>query len=184
MFQDFKKNEEKTDVAQEGLDSDLENQPKGETSEASVAQEIEPKSDVQDEQSEWEKKYTYLYAEFENFKKHVFKEKAQQRKYGHQAFAKELLNALDSLEKSKEVTKDKTFRRGIDLILKQFHQAFEKFGVVKIKSINQKFDADIHESLSTVPSETPGIVVNEIRSGYKIYDFVLRPSQVVVGSEK
>ena len=155
--------------------------PQPQSSKKPPASEADTSSKHEEEALAWKKDYMYLSAEFENYKKQVFKERAHAREYAHQHLAYDILGCLDSLEKSRSLSQDENFQKGMDLILKQFLTTLEKFNVTRIKTEGASFDPELHEALSSLPSDRPGLIVEELRAGYKIHDLVLRPSQVIVG---
>lgn len=127
-----------------------------------------------------------LGAEFDNYKKRMEKEKADHIKYGNERFAKELLPALDSLERAVAHAADDTDAKvivdGITLIFNQLKKCLESFEIRHIKAVGEKFDPNLHEAVSQVESEDhdEGVVMAEVQKGYMIRDRLLRPSCVVV----
>lgn len=135
-------------------------------------------------------KWLYLYADFENYKKRIFKEKAEFAKYGQENLAREILEGVDTLEKALShapgFEAHKGFEEGIKLTLKQFLSALEKFGIIPIQSMGEKFDPVFHEAVSEEEKEDveSGTVIEEVQKGYKLHDRILRVARVVVAKNK
>ena len=124
-------------------------------------------------------------AEFDNYKKRNAKEKDML--YGSILgdIVNSLLPVLDNLEKAANAqTADESYKQGIDLVLKQFIEMLESFGVKQIESVGKEFDPELHEAVSMVQDENLGekIIKEEFRKGYKIGDKVIRHAMVVVAN--
>ena len=139
--------------------------------------------------SECEDKYLREYAEFDNIKKRMEKEKFQAIGYAHEQFARDLLTVIDSLDNASasvdggEAT-DEMFtqlKEGIDLTLSQFSKVFEKHGI-ELVSVDNGFDPNFHEAVMKVDSEKhdEGEVVQVLQKGYKIKDRLLRSAMVSI----
>ena len=125
-------------------------------------------------------------AEMENFKKRKNQETENVRKYSIEAFAKELLPILDCLEMActQDNTNDnnKKLLEGVQLTQKQFYTVLDKFGVSPIKTENEKFDPNIHQSIGQEANSDvePETIIKEMQKGYMLQDRVLRPSLVII----
>jgi len=142
---------------------------------------------------EKEQKYLYLYAEFENFKKRVIKERQDLMKFGWENVARELLEVVDNLERALEhmpkTETAKTLEQGLHMVLNQFRAALEKQGVQRIETVSETgskdFDPNLHEAVAHVPSELPeGKIVREETRGYTLHGRLLRPARVVISGGK
>ncbi len=135
-----------------------------------------------------DQKYLYLYAEFENFKKRSIKERSELIKYGTEPLAREILDVIDNLERAiSHMPKDtdKTLGEGLHMVLNQFRAILQKQGIEHIKSVEQSFDPNFHEAISSEQSDHPeGTVVKEHMRGYTIHGRLLRPARVVVSGGK
>ena len=139
-------------------------------------------------------KWLYLYADFENFKKRVHKEKLDLLKYGNEGLAYELLEVMDSLEKALSHANEKNgpkklgegLEEGIRLTMKQFLSVLEKFGIKPIQSMGVKFDPKFHDAVGEEEKEgqEPGTVVSETQKGYVIHERLLRAARVIVAKKK
>lgn len=130
-------------------------------------------------------KYLRLYAEFDNYRKRVNKEKEDLTRYGNESLLYELLPAIDNLELAlKHASCDpKTgVVEGVEITLKELQRTLEKFGLVRIESLGKKFDPSVHHAMVQVEREDmeDRMVAEELRAGYLLYDKVLRPSLVAV----
>ena len=126
-----------------------------------------------------------IMAEFENYKKRNSKEKDMLYNSLLSDIVAAFLPVIDNLEKAISAkTKDENLRQGIELVVKQIHDIFTKFGVETIETVGKPFDPEIHEAVSSVQDETLGekIVKEEFRKGYKIGAKVIRHAMVVVAN--
>ena len=154
---------------------------KAESKKAKKEQEIVPKS----EYDELDDRYKRILAEFENFKKRSAKER--ESLYGSilSDVVAGMLPILDNLENAAKVeTKDEEYKKGIELVLKQFQDTLKLKGVEEIKTVGETFDPELHEAVSSVQDDTKGEkeIVQEYRKGYKIGTKVIRHSMVVVAN--
>ena len=145
---------------------------------------------------ELEEKIVRLYAEMENQRRRYDKEKDEAFEYGGFSFAKEALNLLDNLERSKEsLNNDETIKdqdilkkviSHLDIIYKDMLSIFKKNNIEPIKSIDQKLDPNLHQAMMEIEddSKEPGIIVQEIQKGFLMKDRLLRPSLVGVSKKE
>ena len=156
-----------------------------------TAQEISPEEKIK----ELEDKVIRTFAEMENQRRRFEKEKEDAFEYGGYAFAKEALNLIDNLERSKlvlqsdEALKDtealKKTLEHLDIINKDLISIFTKNNIKPIDSINKKLDPNFHQAMMEVEddSKEPGTIVQEIQKGFMIKDRLLRPSLVAVSKK-
>ena len=124
-------------------------------------------------------------AEFDNYKKRSSKEKDGLYNSLVGDIVSNFLPIIDNLEKAVEAeTKDEEYRKGIELVLKQFKDVLLARGVTEIETVGKTFDPEVHEAVSSVQDEKKGEkeIVQEYRKGYKIGDRVIRHSMVVVAN--
>jgi molecular chaperone GrpE len=124
-----------------------------------------------------------LQAEFDNFRKRQSKENQDFRDYALTNVIRDLLPILDSLDRALQTQPEgEEFRKGVELIDKQFHDALAKLGVEPIEAKGQPFDPNLHQAIQMV--ESPDVeadhVVDELQRGYRIKDRLLRPAMVTV----
>jgi molecular chaperone GrpE len=133
-------------------------------------------------------KYLRLYAEFENYKKRVNKDKEELVKFANESMLYELLPAIDSLELALKHSSDDPntgLVQGVEMTLKELHRTLEKFGLSKIDSEGKEFDPSVHHAMMNVEREDMDekMVAEELRSGYRYHDKLLRPSLVAVSAK-
>ena len=141
-------------------------------------------------------KLARTFAEMENQRRRFEKERDDAYEYGGYSFAKEALNLLDNLERSKvalendEKLKDtdalKKIVDHLDIINDDMLSIFKKNNIEPIKSINEKLDPNLHQAMMEVEDDTkdPGTIVQEIQKGFMMKDRLLRPSLVGVSKKK
>ena len=141
-------------------------------------------------------KLARTFAEMENQRRRFEKEKEDAYEYGGFAFAREALNLLDNLERSKlslendEVLKNtdalKKVSEHLEIINKDMLSILKKNNIEPIKSINEKLDPNLHQAMMEIEDESkePGTIVQEIQKGFMMKDRLLRPSLVGVSKKK
>ena len=135
-----------------------------------------------------EDKYLRLFAEFDNYRKRTNTEKDELNKYACGKLIENMLPVLDSFCQSESAFNQNQqnvdldgLKKGFSLVHRQLEDVLQKFGVKKIEATGQIFDPKFHEAVMEKESELPAhTVVEELRSGYTIYEKVLRPTMVVV----
>ena len=144
---------------------------------------------------ELEDKLTRTFAEMENQRRRFEKEKDEAFEYGGFTFAKEALNLIDNLERSKQILlhdeslKDsealKKTLEHFDIINKDLMSVFSKNNIKPIESINKKLDPNFHQAMMEIEDGTkePGTIIQEIQKGFTIKERLLRPSLVGVSKK-
>mgnify|MGYP003330301262 CR=1 FL=1 len=150
---------------------------------------------LEDKLRETEDKLTRSYAELENQRRRYEKEKDEAFEYGGFSFAKEALNLLDNLDRSKiSLSNDEKLKNSdslkiitehLDIIQKDMISIFKKNNIEKIESINKKLDPNFHQAMIEVEDDTKesGTIVQEIQKGFMMKDRLLRPSLVAVSKK-
>ena len=136
-----------------------------------------------EEYDELDDRYKRILAEFENFKKRSGKEREGLYNSILSDVVEVILPVLDNLENAAKVeTKDEEYKKGVELVLKQFRDVLSSKGIEEIKTVGETFDPELHEAVSSIQDETKASqeIVQEYRKGYKIGSKVLRHSMVVV----
>ena len=158
--------------------------------------EEEKKLSLEEEIDSLKDKLTRTFAEMENQRRRFEKEKEDAFEYGGFAFARESLNLLDNLERSKlslendeKLINTETLKKvteHLDIINKDILSIFKKNNIEPIKSINNKLDPNLHQAMMEIEDETkePGTIVQEIQKGFMMKDRLLRPSLVGVSKKK
>jgi molecular chaperone GrpE len=144
---------------------------------------------------ELEDKLVRTFAEMENQRRRYEKERDDAFNYGGFNFAKETLNLLDNLERSKESLENdeklkntEILKKTVDhlnIIYSDMVSIFKKNGIEEIKSIDQKLDPNLHQAMLEIEdnNKEPGTVVQEIQKGFMMKDRLLRPSLVAVSKK-
>ena len=134
-------------------------------------------------------------AEMENQRRRFEKEKEDAFEYGGFAFAREALNLIDNLERSKiSLENDNSLKNTealkkilehLDIINKDMISILKKNNIEPIKSINEKLDSNLHQTMMEIEddSKEPGTIVQEIQKGFLMKDRLLRPSLVGVSKK-
>ena len=194
-------------MEKEELQNEIKQNSEGESSEQNsekkISQETEKKGQNEEKQitpdeeiADLKDKVARTFAEMENQRRRFEKEKDEAFEYGGFSFARETLNLLDNLERSKqtlendETIKDKdTLKKlidHIDIINKDMISIFKKNNIEPIKAINEKLDPNLHQAMMEVEDDTKdqGTIVQEIQKGFMMKDRLLRPSLVGVSKKK
>ena len=146
------------------------------------------KEELQKKQEELEEltdRYKRVMAEFENYKKRSSKERETLYNSILGDIVEVFLPIVDNLENALKVeTQDAEYKKGIELVLKQFKDVLKTKGVEEIPAIGETFDPSLHEAVSSVqdPDKNAQEIVQEYRKGYKIGNRVIRHSMVVVAN--
>ena len=145
--------------------------------------------------AELEDKVARTFAEMENQRRRFEKEKEDAFEYGGYSFAKEALNLIDNLDRSKNVLENddklkntealKKTLEHLDIIKKDLISIFEKNNIKPIDCLNQKLDPNFHQAMMEIEDETkePGTIIQEIQKGFTLKDRLLRPSLVGVSKK-
>ena len=161
-----------------------------------VENEKEVKLSPEEELEALKDKLARTFAEMENQRRRFEKEKDDAYEYGGYSFAKEALNLLDNLERSKVALENdeklkntdalKKITGHLDIINNDMLSIFKKNNIEPIKSINEKLDPNLHQAMMEVEDDTkePGTIVQEIQRGFMMKDRLLRPSLVGVARKK
>jgi molecular chaperone GrpE len=137
-------------------------------------------------------------ADFENYRKRVARENSEALARGKAELARELLPALDNLERALEAGDDARARdsatrlmevhqalvKGVAMVREELNNRLEGAGVESFDPTGEKFDPQLHEALSTKPEEgtESGVVLETVEKGYRLNGQVLRPARVVVSA--
>ncbi len=129
--------------------------------------------------------WMYAKAEGENIRRRAAEDIDKARKFAVEKFASELLAVKDSLDAALLVENAslESYKNGIDLTLKQFANVFEKFNLVEVNPVGEKFDPHQHQAISMIPSDAePNTVLQVLQKGYALNGRVLRPAMVMVAA--
>ena len=181
--------EKENSKPEENFDSEskpeVEQEPKEENKELNPVEKI----------AELEDKLARTFAEMENQRRRFEKEKEDAFEYGGYSFAKEALNLIDNLDRSRHVLENddklketdalKKTLEHLDIIKKDLISIFEKNNIKPIDSLNKKLDPNFHQAMMEIEDDTkePGTIIQEIQKGFTIKDRLLRPSLVGVSKK-
>ena len=144
---------------------------------------------------ELEDKVARTFAEMENQRRRFEKEREDAFNYGGFAFAKETLNLIDNLERSKQILKsDEALKNSdalkktlehFDIIIKDMVSILSKNGITPLDSIGKKLDPNFHQAMMEITDDLkePGTIIKEIQKGFMMKDRLLRPSLVGVSKK-
>ncbi len=161
------------------------------TDKTSENKDFEPEDKIKD----LEDKLARAYAEIENQRRRFEKEKDEAFDYGGFSLARETLNLIDNLERSKlalendeKLKNSDALKKTVDhlnVIQKDMISILKKNNIEEIKSIDQKLDPNLHQAMMEVEDDNkePGTVVQEIQKGFMMKDRLLRPSLVAVSKK-
>jgi len=180
---------------QETVDTNenLDNQSQQETNK-DLKEEIKEPS-LEEKITELEDKVARTFAEMENQRRRFEKEKDDAFEYGGYNLAKEALNLIDNLDRSKHVLENDDKLKGtealnktlehLNIIKKDLISIFEKNNIKQIDCLNKKLDPNFHQAMIEVEDDTkePGTIIQEIQKGFTIKDRLLRPSLVGVSKK-
>ena len=179
-----KKKAEKSDIEKKDKEENTTNNEK--------EKELTPEEKIID----LEDKLSRAYAEMENQRRRYEKEKDDAFEYGGFSFAREALNLLDNLDRSKiSLSNDEKLKNSdslkkitehLDIIQKDMISIFKKNSIEPISSIDKKMDPNFHQAMMEIEDDNkePGTIVKEIQKGFMMKDRLLRPSLVAVSKRR
>lgn len=127
-------------------------------------------------------------ADLENARRRARQDVENAHKYGVERFVQELLPVKDSLEMGLAAASNSdndsaaSLKEGVELTLKMFDSALEKFSVKTVDPVGEAFDPALHQAMTTQESaeHEPNIVIAVMQKGYQLHDRLIRPAMVVV----
>ena len=202
--EETKKNKDKSTIEEAELntqsikdnDADQEIEDKNEDKNIEPDKQEKEKLTPEEELETLKDKLARTFAEMENQRRRIEREKEDAYEYGGYSFAKEALNLLDNLarsktalendEKLKETDALKKIIEHLDIINNDMLSIFKKNNIEPIKSIGEKLDPNLHQAMMEVEDDAkePGTIVQEIQKGFTMKDRLLRPSLVGVSKKK
>ncbi len=137
--------------------------------------------------SEMEDKFLRAQAEIANMRTRFQKERESLAKYRSQDLAKNLLPAVDNLERAlqSEVSDEQgaNLKKGIEMVLESLVHALKEAGIEEIPAVGTPFDPNLHQAVQTIPAEgeqKADEIIQVLQKGYKLHERVLRPTMVIV----
>ena len=163
--------EHETEV-EAGLESSVEEKLQGEI------------DDLKAEVDRLKNAYAKAYADTENVKRRLQTEADTNKKYRIQSFAKEILPAIDNLERALAASdeSESQLKKGVEMIYNQLIKSLKDEGVEEIDCLNKKFDPNFEQSIMIEKKEgvEPGVVIEVLQKGYMLKDRVLRAAMVKI----
>ena len=192
----MEKEENKTTVDNEDIKKNLGDDKNDKSENSNLDKDDEKKEKSTEERIiELEDKLARTFAEMENQRRRFEKEKIDAFEYGGYTFAKEALNLVDNLERSKNILENdeklkntealKKTLDHFDIIYKDVISIFSKNNITPIESINKKLDPNLHQAMMEIEDDNkePGTIIQEIQKGFMLKDRLLRPSLVGVAKK-
>ncbi len=161
----------------------------------SEEKEVKKQQTPEEKIKDLEDKVTRIYADMENQRRRYEKEKEEAFEYGGFSFARESLNLIDNLERSKVALQNdnelkntealKKIIEHLEIINKDMLSILKKNNIEVIKSIKEKLDPNFHQAMMEVEDDAkdPGTIVQEIQKGFMMKDRLLRPALVCVSKK-
>ena len=180
--EEIKETEAKEGIQEEQSDLVEENQE---------VKEVTPEEKIK----ELEDKVARAFAEMENQRRRFEKEREDAFNYGGFAFAKETLNLIDNLERSKQILKSDEILKNsealkktlehFDIINKDMVSILSKNGIIPVDSVGKKLDPNLHQAMMEIDDDQkePGTIIQEIQKGFMMKERLLRPSLVGVSKK-
>ncbi|MDW4541621.1 nucleotide exchange factor GrpE [Staphylococcus saprophyticus] len=174
-------NDETTETSQDNLQEDDSQE---------IAEDVDPKDEeiqqLKKDVQENEEKYLRLYAEFENYKRRIQKENQTMKAYKAQDVLNDILPTIDNIERALQIDGEdeqfKSLKKGVEMVHESLLNALKNNGLEKIETEGQQFDPNVHQAVvkDDNPDFESGQITQELQSGYKLKERVLRPSMVKV----
>lgn len=129
-----------------------------------------------------------LQADFDNFRKRTIRDREEMARRAAERLIQDLIPIVDHFELGLEAARQNHIKHsvieGFEGILKQFRSNLDKAGVSPIETKGQPFDPNLHEAVAHLPSQEhpDGSIIEETRKGYKLGNYILRASQVIVST--
>lgn len=128
-------------------------------------------------------------ADFENYQKRLQRDRQEERRFAHAGLARDLLPALDNLERAtaaaKQAGETGPLVQGVAMVQSQLLDVFKRHGIIPIEALGRPFDPNLHQAVmqQAAPEQPPNTVLQVLEQGYMIHDRVLRPASVVVSKQ-
>lgn len=145
-------------------------------------EQTQQQEDYEQKYNELKNEYLRVFADFENSKKRLEKDKTQALEYAYEKFAKDLLPTLDALDNAKEASKDnEAILEGIHLITDSLLKTLAKYGIEEIPT-DGDFDPNLHDCIMQMPNTEleDGKIAQVMQKGYKYKERTLRPAMVAI----
>lgn len=154
-------------------------------SEETAAPEQSAEEPLQKELDEQKEQYMRVLAEYANYKRRTEQEKTDIGRFAKADLLETLLPILDNLDRACQAPDGPEYRQGVEMIVRQLHDTFEKIGVTEINPLNEPFDPELHNAIQREDAEDgvePDTVTQVFQNGYKFGDRLIRPAIVKVAN--
>jgi len=190
-------NDTQSDASENNKTEDIKTEELNNDTQSDASENNEKKREITPEEKilELEDKLARAFAEMENQRRRFEKEREDAFNYGGFAFAKETLNLIDNLERSKQILEgDEVLKNSealkktlehFDIINKDMVSILSKNGITPLDSIGKKLDPNFHQAMMEIDDDQkePGTIIQEIQKGFMMKDRLLRPSLVGVSKK-
>jgi molecular chaperone GrpE len=166
--------------------NETEAEREGREAEELIERDLDELAEARRERDEYLELAQRTKADFENYRKRIAKETSEALVRGKADLARQLLPALDNLERALDASGDASAHEalveGVALVRDELHSRLEGAGVEAFDPTGERFDPQLHEALATKPDERigPGVILETVEKGYRLNGQVLRAAKVVV----
>ena len=153
---------------------------------ASGEDEAQPEESIEPDAAHWKDVAARNQAELDNYRKRMAREKAEQIKWANANLLGELLSVIDSFQMGLDAAriddKGSVITQGMEMVQRQLDEFLSNQGVVEVPAAGECFDPNQHEAISHEhhPEVAEGVIINQIRRGFRLHDRLLRASNVIV----
>ncbi len=156
---------------------------------AEKAEEKKPAEEAKPAAIDWKDRYARAMADFDNFRKRTERDRDDLAKFAAQGVIKDVLGTVDNLARALDGAKDRAddpFVKGVRLVYDGLLKTLADHGATPLDAVGEPFDANYHEALAKMPSETVAedVVMNEVQRGWLLHGKLLRVAKVVVSAGK
>lgn len=174
------------------MENENKEEKKQETTTETAAENTDATVEPKKEEVDYKAKYFYIAAEMDNYRKRMEREKENLLKFGNERVMSDLIQVVDNFDRMidmlrpDEDQKIKNMVTGLDMVRKQFLDTLSKHGLSTVEAVGKDFDPNFHEALAQEYAEgkKPNEVIKEFQKGYTLNGRLVRPSKVVVSSDK
>lgn len=186
------------ELKKETTTQDTSDEPvKAEEAEVQVDESVEETPEASSEQSEFVQlqadydelsdRFIRTQAEMQNLQRRHKRDKEATLKFRAQALAKDIIPAIDNLERALQTEVDTTsaenFKKGVQMVLDSLQAALKQNNIEQVEALGKPFDPTVHEAVAQIPAsdgQESGEVIEVLEKGYTLHDRVLRAAKVVV----
>ncbi|MCD6496622.1 MAG: nucleotide exchange factor GrpE [Candidatus Aenigmarchaeota archaeon] len=138
-------------------------------------------AECEKERDELRERIKYITADFENYKKHIDREKDAFEKAANERLIKSLLQTVDDLERSLKGISDRETRKGIKMVYDNLMKTLRESGLKRIEAVGKMFDPYYHDAMMSKKSrDEDGTILEELLPGYMLNSKVIRHSKVII----